>query len=49
MARGLRRLYAWSAGQSAPKPNEVEESLADHEVVSAVVERFRSMIGLWDG
>lgn len=37
-----------SAGrQSVPKHDGVEDALADDGVVTAVVERFRSLIGLW--
>lgn len=47
LAAGLGRLHGWAARQSVPEHDEVEDALAHDGVVTVVVERFRSMIGLW--
>jgi hypothetical protein len=47
LATQLRRLNLWASGERRPSPEEVERALADDGIVSAIVERFGSLIGLW--
>lgn len=43
----LGRLLSWARGERRPAREEVRRALADDGIVSAIVERFASLIGLW--
>jgi uncharacterized protein len=43
----LGRLHTWAQGERRPDPEQVGRALADDGIVSAVVERFGRLIGLW--
>jgi uncharacterized protein len=47
LAAQLDRLHSWSERESDPSGEEVERALADDGIVSAIVQRFSSLIGLW--
>lgn len=47
LARQLGQLDAWAEKASHPAREEVERALADDGIVSGIVARFASMIGLW--
>jgi len=47
LAAQLGRLHPWAERERHPAREEVERALADEGIVSAVVERFASLIGLW--
>ena len=47
LAAPLGRLHSWAEREHYPSREEVERALADDGIVSAIVERFGSMIGLW--
>jgi hypothetical protein len=47
LAARLGRLHSWANRQRRPSRGEVERALADDGIVSAIVERFGSLIGLW--
>jgi hypothetical protein len=47
LAAQLTRLHSWAGGEHQPSREEVEHALADDGIVSAIVERFGSLIGLW--
>ena len=43
----LGRLHSWAKGERHPDREEVGRALADDGIVSATVERFGRLIGLW--
>ena len=47
LASQLGRLHAWAERGSRPSAEEVQSALAGDGIVSAIVERFASLIGLW--
>jgi uncharacterized protein len=47
LAAQLGRLLSWAKGERRPAREEVRRALADDGIVSAVVERFGRLIGLW--
>jgi Nucleotidyltransferase domain len=47
LAAQLGRLHSWAQGERQPDREEVRRALADDGIVSAIVERFGRMIGLW--
>jgi len=47
LAAQLGRLLSWAKAERPPSREEVRRSLADDGIVSAIVERFASLIGLW--
>lgn len=47
LAIPLDRLFSWTEGTHRPSYAEVKEAVADDGVVTAIVERFANMIGLW--
>jgi len=47
LAAQLGRLYSWAQGERHPDREEVARTFADDGIVSAVVERFGRLIGLW--
>lgn len=47
LAIQLARLHSWAKAQRHPARQEVERALADDGIVSAIVQRFGSLIGLW--
>jgi uncharacterized protein len=47
LATQLRRLHDWAQAERHPSREEVERALADDGIVSTIVERFSSLIGLW--
>ena len=47
LAAQLGRLHSWAEKECYPSRKEVERALADDGSVSAIVERFGSLIGLW--
>jgi uncharacterized protein len=47
LAADLGRLYSWAEREHHPSRDEVERALADDGIVSAIVEHFGSLIGLW--
>ncbi|HUB41677.1 MAG TPA: nucleotidyltransferase domain-containing protein [Streptosporangiaceae bacterium] len=47
LAGQLSRLHSWANRERRPTREEVELVLADDGTVSAIVERFGSLIGLW--
>lgn len=47
LATHLRRLHSWAQAEHHPSRREAGHALADDGIVSAVVERFGSLIGLW--
>lgn len=49
LAAQLGRLHSWASGERHPSRQEVERALADDGIVSAIVERFGGLIGLWPG
>jgi uncharacterized protein len=49
LAAQLGLLHSWTTRQRDPSREEVERTLDDSGIVSAIVERFDSLIGLWAG
>ncbi len=49
LATQLGQLHCWAEGQHRPTREDVEGALAGDGIVSAIVERFGSLIGLWTG
>ncbi len=49
LATGLAQLEAWVAETRRPTPREVGAMVDDSGLVPAIVERFSTLIGLWDG
>ena len=47
LAAQLGRLHSWATAGRRPGREEVERALADDGIVSAIVQRFASLIGLW--
>jgi uncharacterized protein len=47
LAAQLSLLHSWTAGQRHPSREDVRRILADGGIVSAIVERFDALIGLW--
>jgi Nucleotidyltransferase domain len=47
LAAPLGQLHSWADGQRYPSREEVGRALADEGIVSAIVERFGRLIGLW--
>jgi uncharacterized protein len=47
LAGQLERLHSWAEGQEHPSREDVERALADDGIVSAIVDRFAGLIGLW--
>jgi uncharacterized protein len=47
LAARLSLLHSWVGRERFPSHEEVERTLGDDGVVSAIVERFASLIGLW--
>lgn len=47
LAAQLGRLHSWAERERHPSREEVERALTDDGIVSAIVERFASLIGLW--
>jgi hypothetical protein len=47
LAARLGQLHSWAERQRRPSRGEVERALADDGIVSAIVQRFASLIGLW--
>jgi uncharacterized protein len=47
LASQLGRLHSWATGERHPGREEVGRALADDGIVSAVLERFGRLIGLW--
>ncbi len=47
LAAHLARLHSWAKGERHPPRQEAGRALADDGIVSAIVERFGSLIGLW--
>ena len=47
LAVPLSLLHSWAGRERFPSREEVERALHDDGVVSAIVERFASLIGLW--
>jgi hypothetical protein len=47
LATQLGRLLSWAGGEPRASREEVRRALADDEIVSAIVERFGRLIGLW--
>ena len=47
LAAQLSLLHAWAERKRRPSREEVERALDDVGIVSAIVERFSSLIGLW--
>lgn len=47
LAAPLGQLLSWATAERRPSHEEVSRVLADDDVVAAVVERFRDLIGLW--
>jgi hypothetical protein len=47
LAAQLGRLHSWAKGERQPDREEVGRALADDGIVSAIVERFGRLIGLW--
>lgn len=47
LAAGLGRLHSWAARERQPAPEELAGALAGDGIVSAIVERFAALIGLW--
>lgn len=43
----LGQLLSWASGERHPDREEARRALADDGIVSAIVERFDSLIGLW--
>jgi uncharacterized protein len=47
LAAQLVRLHSWAEGERHPAREAVERALADDGIISAIVQRFGSLIGLW--
>jgi len=47
LAGELERLHSWAERRDRPSREDVERALADDGVVSAIVDRFAGLIGLW--
>jgi hypothetical protein len=47
LAAQLVRLHSWAEREHHPSREEVERALADDGIVSAIAQRFGSLIGLW--
>jgi uncharacterized protein len=47
LAGQLGRLHSWANGERCPSREEVERALAADGIVSAIVDRFGRLIGLW--
>jgi hypothetical protein len=47
LAAQLGRRHSWAAAERQPAREEVGRALADDGIVSAIVERFGRLIGLW--
>jgi uncharacterized protein len=47
LAAQLGGLLAWASAERRPSPGDVGRALADDGIISAVVERFGRLIGLW--
>ena len=47
LAAQLGRLHSWFRGERHPDREEVGRALADDGSVSAILERFSRLIGLW--
>ena len=47
LAAHLGRLHSWAQGERYPDREHVGLALADDGIVSAIVERFGRLIGLW--
>ena len=47
LAAHLARPHSWAKGERHPPRQEAGRALADDGIVSAIVERFGSLIGLW--
>jgi uncharacterized protein len=47
LAGQLGRLHSWANGERRPSRDEVEDALAADGIVSAIVDRFGRLIGLW--
>jgi hypothetical protein len=47
LAAQLGRLHSWAKAECHPDREEVGRAVADDGIVSAIVQRFSSLIGLW--
>jgi hypothetical protein len=42
-------MHSWAEGERHPSREEVERAIAGDGLISAIVQRFGSLIGLWAG
>jgi hypothetical protein len=47
LAAQLGQLHSWAERERHPSREDVERALADEGIISAIVQRFSSLIGLW--